>query len=261
MNASSCKAHHSQPRNPFRTPQQRDDAAAIMSNPVVRVCYIVAVGALVIAVSIVAYTTYSQLPSALTTDPHRLTGGVIPSVATDLKILQPEPRSRTTNGAGSNNNNVLRSLPDARLHVNTGTSDKPLPNVRTRDHGRGPEEENETYQDQEDESDDDDEEEEAKAPDDLAELRPGDSHAKMLGETKDQVKLEMDQEGQYSDHVFGVALPEEASEEESQKKLADQASSREDLVILLPRKSEALDLANGNGTTFDHLSEDVIAEN
>jgi hypothetical protein len=272
MNASSCasKGHHfHQPRNPFRT-QQRDDATAIMSNPIVRTCYIVAVGTLVIAVSVVAFSTYTRLPSARLNDPHRLTGASVPSVPADLKILQPELRSRASSNGANSNNNALRSVPDARLQVGPGVSSSerspPQANVRTR---RAPEEDK-SYQDQDEEDEDDEvneEEEEGKAPDDLAELRPGDSHAKMLGETKDQVKLEMDQEGAYSNHVFGVELPEEDEEGEgSEKKLADHLAPREDLVILLPRKSnpETMDSESGNGTTLGgdlHPSEDVVSEN
>jgi hypothetical protein len=278
MNASSCgsKVHHcgthQQPQNPFRT-QQRDDATTIMSNPIVRTCYVVAVGSLVIAVSVVAYSTYTRLPSALHSDPHRLTGVSVPAVPADLKILQPELRSRTASGGTINNNNALRSVPDARIQIAPGSSvtDKspPQANVRTRDYGKVPDEEK-SYQDQEDENEDDDvneeEDEEGKAPDDLAELRPGDSHAKMLGETKDQVKLEMDQEGAYSNHVFGVELLEEEDEEGSQKKLTDQGAPQQDLVILLPRKSDpdTTDTASGNGTTTGgdiHPSEDAVAEN
>jgi hypothetical protein len=264
---SSSRLYH-QPLNPFRTqpPHPRDDShAAFIANPVVRTCYVVAVGILMIAVSIVACTTYLHLPSpqndnAVANGPHRL--AAIKPATPDVKILQTEIRSRVTPNSGTTNG--VRPVPDAPSGLSTAEKFSQQ-NVRSRDYGRDQDDPNKEDALSYHHDDDEVEENNTGGPDDADELllRPGEVHAKMLGETKDQVKLEIDQE-EYSDHAFGVEKghnDESPTTEkvESQKQLADPLQG-EDVVVVLKNKME-VDAGRNDTATISGLDKDSDGRN
>jgi hypothetical protein len=253
--SNSSKMYH-QPLNPFRTQPSHPRESDVLANPILRTCYVFAVGTLMICVSLVAYSTYIHLPSAnndstLATGPNRL--AVVQS-ATDLKILQPEIRSRTISLI-NDISNTIRTAATAQIPSLQGTEklSPPLANVRSKDYGRD--------QDDADKEEalsyhHDDEVDELRGHDldDAEELRPAEVHAKMLGQTKDQVKLEIDQE-RYSDHAFGVDQDDTNEGAASTNHLDSlEEPPLDPKVIVLPRKGEVENIALISGANPSNIT-------
>lgn len=208
MNALN-KQHH-QPLNPFRTQLRTEDHHGVLfSNPIFQVCYVAAVGTLLIAVSVVAWTTFSQLPNPqedsalLAGGPHRLAVTDL----TDLKILNKPP---VRMGGGVRSQSIMPP-PQQKVPSQTiagALLEKMVPvqpivvNARSMDYGK---DDDESSKEDSLSFTHDDETEDTSIVHDAEDLllRPADANLKILGETKEQVKIEIDQE-EYSDHAFGL---------------------------------------------------------
>jgi hypothetical protein len=205
---SSNKQNSQQPLNPFRTQPRGEDHHVLFANPLLQVCYVVAVGALMVAVSVVAWTALSQLPSphedtALAPGPHRIAVADL----TDVKIQTKQPPARMGGKWVRSHSRVPPpQLADTETLFETTSLAKSAAIERTKDHGNGYDgssKEDLLSFHHDDELDQDDGEDTSTAHD--AELlRPADAQLKFLGETKELVKQEMDQEEYSEHHVFGV---------------------------------------------------------
>jgi hypothetical protein len=199
---SGLTRHHHQPINPFRTQPRADEIhGVILANPWLKACYVAAVITLMIAVLTVASTAVSQSLNPLETSegvgPHQLTKDGIKTI---------NGPSRRLGGGGVVSLSRLPPLPRSTVVPDIAISKAPEqlirgPNALTSTNERV--RENKEYGDdeynelasmvrQQDEMED--------TEDGL--LQPGGAHLRIIGETKQQVKQEIERES-YSEHAFG----------------------------------------------------------
>ena len=208
MNAVN-KHNQQPPLNPFRT-RGEDSQKALFVNPVVQACYFVSVGALIVAVAVVAWTTISQLPiplevnTAYAASPHRI------AVVADL----PEIKSRTKQSPPRIGGGVRSQarIPAPQLSDKTGTLLEKTNLVKpvllvgkewSKDFG----EDDSRKEDQLPVHHNDEDENTSIVHDRDEPLLPASGAAmKILGETKEQVRQEIERE-EYGEHAFG--LPQE----------------------------------------------------
>lgn len=213
-------APNKQPRNPFRTQNRGcdDHNDVLFANPFAQACYIAAVGALVIAVIVVAWTTFSQLPSphedSALVGPHRLAA----SDLNDIKILKPA----RAGGGGVRSQARIPQIAETTVGALLEKMARVLPSAsseRTNVDGRSGEDDS-SEEGLESFHHDDDANEVVVHDAGEQLLRPAIAHSKLLGETKEQVKQEMNRE-EFSDHVFGVQRGDKESKSLTDYERAD----------------------------------------
>jgi hypothetical protein len=256
-NSSKINYPQQPPINPFRTqhhPQRNSDDSVCIENPILRWCYVVGVMLLLLCLSVVGYKSYNiRFPSpnyTFTSGLSRLTGlRSSKASTTDIKILQPEIlfEGKVPSIKNNMNNNLLIPRNTGRPNdsgSSSETSNQILPPVVL---VQAPKIRSEVSGDVGYNRDDEIEDEEEVVGngvqvDDNVEsmLRPGEAHAKMLGATKDQFKLELNQE-KYSDHAFGVEQDKVTSERSESQDQEDVGSDNieTDHVVVLFRKGDS----------------------
>jgi hypothetical protein len=199
---SGVTRYHHQPINPFRTQPRADEIhGVLLANPWLKACYVAAVVTLMISVLTVASTAVSQNLNPLETSSE----GVGPHQLTRDGTKAMHGPSRRLGGGGVVSLSRLPPLPRSTVVPQIAISKAPEQLIRSSNDLENTNEsvrENKAYGDDEynelasmvhqDEIED--------TEDGL--LQPGGAHLRIIGETKQKVRQEIERES-YSEHAFG----------------------------------------------------------
>jgi hypothetical protein len=194
--------YHHQPINPFRTQPRADEIhGVLLANPWLKACYVAAVVTLMISVLTVASTAVSQNLNPLETSSE----GVGSHQLTRDSVKTINGPSRRLGGGGVVSLSRLPPLPLSTVVPEVATSKAPEELIRS---PNALESASESVRESKGYGDDDynelastvHQEEMEDTEDGL--LQQGGAHLRIIGETKQKVKQEIERES-YSDHAFG----------------------------------------------------------